>query len=331
MRALGRGAVQLATAAAVLLAIAVAAPAHAQDFAQWMRGLRADATAAGIRQGTLDAALAGVAPIPRVVELDRKQPETTLTFQEYIDRVVPQQRVDRARERLAQARPLIERISQQYGVQPRYLVALWGIESDFGRQMGNFSVVAALATLAYEGRRATFFRAELLDALRILDQGHTTPAAMKGSWAGAMGQSQFMPSSFLRFAVDYDGDGRRDIWTTEADVLASIANYLARSGWRGSETWGREVRLPAGLAAGLIGLDVRKDLAEWQALGVRRSDGEALPRADVKASLLQPGGAEGPTYLVYENFRTILKWNRSNYFATAVGLLSDRIEGAAVP
>src|SRR5215831_7065633 len=208
-RAGRRGFLSLAGAGALALGVVgAAAPAHADRFGDWLKGVRADARKEGIRAQTLDAAFVGVAPLPKVIELDRKQPEFTLTFLEYLDRVMPQMRIDRARDRLAQRRPVLDAVGQRYGVPPRFIVALWGIESDFGQQTGGFSVIAALATLAYDGRRAAYFRRELIDALRILDRGDVTPGAMKGSWAGAMGQSQFMPSSFLRYAVDFDGDGR---------------------------------------------------------------------------------------------------------------------------
>jgi membrane-bound lytic murein transglycosylase B len=261
-----------------------------------------------------------------VIELDRKQPEFTLTFQEYLDRVVPQSRIDRARDKLAQRRALLDEVAQRYGVQARFIVALWGVESDFGQQTGGFSVIAALTTLAYDGRRAAYFRRELLDALRILDRGDTTPAAMKGSWAGAMGQSQFMPSSFLRYAVDHDGDGRRDIWSDGPDLFASIANYLAKSGWHADESWGQPVSLPPGFDFSLASLDIIRAADEWRGLGVRRADGSDLTSGDPRGSVLLPGGNDGPAFLIHDNFRVLLRWNRSNYFATAVGLLADRIE-----
>ncbi len=267
-----------------------------------------------------------MAPLPRVIELDRKQPETTLSFGEYLDRVMPPARIDKARDRLIQRRVLLDQVAQQFGVAPRFIVALWGIESDFGQQTGGFSVIAALATLAYDGRRSAYFRRELIDALRILDRGDITPLAMKGSWAGAMGQSQFMPSAFLRYAVDYDGDGRRDIWSDGPDLFASIANYLAQSGWRAGEGWGRGVILPLGFNPSAASPDGLRPPADWTALGVRRADGGALPADDPPSALIYPGGNDGPAFLVSDNFRVLLRWNRSNYFACAVGLLADRIQ-----
>ncbi len=313
----------------VALAAALAAyPASAETdpgFEAWLSELRVEALDAGIRRETLDASFAGVAPIPRVIELDRRQPESTLTFEQYVDRIVNNKRIDIGRARLSENSPLLQEVSAKFGVQPRFIVALWGIETNFGQNTGGFSVIAALATLAYDGRRSQFFRKELLDALRIVDQGHISPENMKGSWAGAMGQSQFMPSSFMNFAYDFDGDGAKDIWTTSADVFASAANYLSGVGWKSDITWGREVQLPAGFDPALADLKVVKQLSEWQALGVRRADGRDLPARDIPASVIFPGEVGGPAYIVYDNYRALLRWNRSLYFATAVGLLSDQI------
>lgn len=314
-------------AALLVVTFAGEASAQTQPFEQWLSGLRQEALNKGIHAKTLDTALDGIKPIPRVVELDRKQPEFSLTFKQYMDRVVPRKRVEKGRRLLAENRALLERIGKQYGVQPRFLVAFWGIETDFGRISGGFQVIPALATLAYDGRRSSYFRGELLNALRIVDQGHVTASAMKGSWAGAMGQCQFMPSSFLNFAVDQNGDGRKDIWTTKADVFASAANYLARSGWRDDLTWGRPVRLPKGFDPALASLKVQKRLSEWQKLGVRRIDGRDLPTRDIPASVVFTEGPGSAAFLVYDNFQAILKWNRSIFFAVAVGSLADRLKG----
>ena len=314
----------LRCAAAVFLLHAPAAPAN-DAFDAWVAGLRAEALAAGIGEKALDEALAGLAPIPRVIELDRRQPESRLTAAEYLDRVAPESRIRDARERFARHRPLLDDIAGRYGVQPRFIVALWGIETDFGRNTGNYGVIAALATLAHDGRRSAFFRRELLAALRILDEGHIALADMNGSWAGAMGQSQFMPTSFLAYAIDHDGDGRRDIWGTLEDVFASIANYLARAGWRDDMTWGREARLPQGFDPGLIGLRTVKLIGAWQALGVRRPDGSDLPTRPLPASIVRPDGPGARAWMVYDNFRATLKWNRSIPFALAVGRLADRM------
>jgi membrane-bound lytic murein transglycosylase B len=297
--------------------------AQQQDFASWLQALHVEAQQRGISQATLEAALTGLQPLPRVIELDRKQPEFTLTYTQYLQRVVPPERVQRGKRLLNEHRALLTEIGAAYGVQPRFIVALWGIESDYGRSTGGFSVIAALATLAYEGRRSSLFRRELLHALQIIDEGHIRPEAMIGSWAGAMGQSQFMPSSFRQYAVDYDDDGRRDIWTSLPDVFASTAHYLARAGWRRDQTWGHRVAVPADFDIALTGLQVRKPLPTWQTLGIRRTDGSDLPSRSLQASLLLPEDPKGPAFLVYENFRTLLKWNHSNYFALAVGQLAD--------
>ena len=325
------GAFRLILALFLLLGPAWQAAASEQPFGEWLAELRAEAAGKGVSEATLDAALTGIRPIPRVIELDRKQPEFTLTFGQYLDRVVPQSRKDRARVRFDENRDLLREVGAKYGVQPRFIVALWGIETDFGRVLGGFDVIPALATLAHDGRRSAFFRRELLDALFILDEGHTRADNMKGSWAGAMGQSQFMPSSFRRFAQDYDGDGRQDIWGTKADVFASAANYLKRSGWRDDITWGRKVRLPAaGKASGASATALHeaktwKPLPEWSRLGLLSADGGPLPTRGIEARLVLPGGADGPAYLAYANYEAILKWNRSHYFAIAVGTLSDSL------
>ena len=317
----------LAEIFALALAILLfASPGSAESFQNWLKNLRAEAAEKGISRTVLDEALAGIQPIPRVIELDRRQPEFTLTFGQYRDRVVPQSRITKGQEKYHANRTLLEEISLKFGVQSRFIVALWGIETDFGRVTGGFKVIPALATLAHDGRRSSYFRGELLNALRILDEGHIAPKDMMGSWAGAMGQSQFMPSSFLAYAVDYDGDGRRDIWTTPADVFASAANYLAKSGWRSDQTWGRRVKLPSDFNTALAKLNVRKLIGSWQALGVRRLDGSDLPVRKLSASIVLPEkGQMSHAYMVYNNYRTTLRWIRSTYFALAVGLLSDGI------
>lgn len=304
-----------------------ATSAPAQPFVEWLDQFKVDARARGISPATIEDALADIEPIPRVIELDRIQPEFTLTFRQYLSNVGSDERIARGRQRLAKYRALLDAVTAEYGVPPHVIVALWGIETDFGRLTGGFQVIPALATLAHDGRRSAFFRRELLDALTIIDQGHISAGDMMGSWAGAMGQSQFMPSSFLRAAVDSNGDGRKDIWNTRADVFASAANLLLDNGWVRGRIWGRPVILPASFNLALVGHDTRKSLAEWQRIGVRRSGGRDLPRVDITASVIMPEGPGGSAFIVYENFRAILKWNRSDYFALTVGYLSDRIAG----
>jgi membrane-bound lytic murein transglycosylase B len=293
-------------------------------FDAWLIDFRKEARGKGIREATLNSAFADVKLIPRVVELDRAQPEFKLTFKQYMEKVAPQGRIDKGRARLKEYDSLLAPIAKEYGVPARFITALWAVETDFGRVTGSFPVVSSLTTLAYDGRRSSFFRGELINALKIIDQGHITAEKMKGSWAGAMGQNQFMPSSFLSFAVDRDGDGRRDIWTSTPDVFASIANYLSKSGWNPNQNWGREVRLPAGFDGGLASMDIRKPLTEWKNLGVRAADGSPLPDQSITASLVATEGVGGSAFLVYENYRVIMKWNRSHNFALAVGYLADR-------
>jgi membrane-bound lytic murein transglycosylase B len=297
----------------------------AEDFSSWLNKLRQEALTKGISEATLQEALDKLEPIPRIIELDRKQPEFTQTFWRYLDARVNENRIERGRTLLKTHKELLDTIEMQYGVQPRFLVAFWGLETNFGDYLGSFPVIGSLATLAYDPRRSDFFRSELLAALSIIDNGHISTANMLGSWAGAMGQPQFMPSTFIRFAVDADGDGRRDIWHSLPDVFASAANFLSESGWQGDKTWGREVKIPSDFDLDLTGLKVKKTLAAWQVLGVRKINGRNLPEVNIKGSIILPAGHEGPAFLVYNNFHTILRWNRSDFYAIAVGHLADRI------
>ncbi len=298
----------------------------AQDFQSWLAGVREEALQKGISQNTVNTALNGVTPIHRVIELDRKQPEGRLTFAEYKAKVISKDRIAQGRRLLKEHAALLDKVSAQYGVQPQYIVALWGIETSYGNNTGGFSVIQALATLAHDGRRSEFFRSELLNALKIIDAGHISAASMKGSWAGAMGQNQFMPSSFHAYAVDGNHDGMRDIWNSLPDVFASTANYLSRSGWRGDERWGRAVKLPQSFPESLTGLENKKPLSAWHNMGVMLPNGELIPVAEgISASIILPDGINGPAFLAYDNFRVTMKWNKSIYFATSVGLLADAI------
>ncbi len=300
--------------------------ATTNGFAQWLQVLEQDAVANGINPETAHAALSHVILDNRVIALDQKQPETTITFDTYMRRIVTQSRIEAGRQLLDKYGDKLNEISQHYGVQPQVIVALWGMESSFGRNSGDYNIVDSLVTLAYEGRRADFFRKELFNALRILDNEHIPATALRGSWAGAMGQCQFMPSTYLRYAVDYDQNGVKDIWSDPSDVWASIANYIAAEGWRSDLTWGREVELDQDIPASDVGLDHQHTLAEWQQRGVHSLNGDNLPNKALSASLIQPDGPDGRSFLVYDNFRALMRWNRSTYFATAVGLLADRIE-----
>lgn len=308
-------------------------PSHSQaqkqqDFPAWLAEFRNEALAGGISQATLDLVLSKVQLLARVTELQQSQPEFRLTVAEYLDRVVPDIRVIKGRDALERNRDLLNSVYRHYGVQPSILLALWGIETDFGRNIGTYSVIDAVATLAYQGRRTTFFRRELLHAIRIIDQGHILPEQMTGSWAGAMGQVQFMPSSFQNFAVDHDGDGRKDIWNSLPDVFASAANYLSKSGWVKDESWGMEARIPADFNTALTGLEVRKSLAEWKSAGVQYVEKAGFPvDPSLLWSVVAPDSQQKTAYLVTNNYRAILRWNRSHHFAIAVGTLADRIAG----
>jgi membrane-bound lytic murein transglycosylase B len=310
-------------------ALLLARPSLAQQgsFDAFIDSVRADARRAGVSNATLQRAFAGVRPVDRVIELDRRQAETTLTWDQYRDRIVSQARIDNGRRAYADNRALLQSLEGRFRVPGRFMVAIWGMETNYGTNTGGFGVIEALATLAWEGRRASFFRNELMAALRILDAGHVTPERMRGSWAGAMGHPQFMPSSFERLAVDADGDGRKDIWDGKADALGSIANYLARSGWREDERWGREVYLPSGFDPSQATRDNVRPLREWARLGITFADGTAVPSLDMTGAVLVPGASSGSTqaFLVYSNFNVIRRYNPSNFYALAVGLLSDRV------
>ncbi|MGA9524975.1 MAG: lytic murein transglycosylase [Myxococcaceae bacterium] len=295
-------------------------------FEDFLKEVRKEAAAKGLSDATLQA-LDGLTVIEKVIEQDRRQPSSTMTFERYLQIILTEERISEGRRLLAEHRAELEEITKRYGVPPEIIVALWGIESKFGNIMGDHPVLGALATLAWEGRRASFFRKELFNALTILEQGHIDAASMKGSWAGAMGQCQFMPSTFLRHSADGDGDGKRDIWGSKPDVFASAANYLAKIGWDKGSRWGREVKLPEKFDPAHAGMKNKKpkSLAAWRKLGVTLASGEPLPDDGQKAWLLRPDGKTGPAVLAYPNVRVILDWNRSQYFAAGVGLLADRI------
>jgi len=303
-------------------------PVRAQtqlDWDQFLAGVYDEARANGVRAATLHAALDGIEPIDRVIELDRHQPEGTVTFDEYMAKRLTPELIAEARSQYDQNLPLLLSVSEVYGVDPQVIVALWGHETRFGQYTGGFDVIPALATLAWDARRSDYFRSELMSALKILDEGHITPEEMQGSWAGAMGQSQFMPSSFDGYAQDWDRDGRRDIWTTKGDVFASAANYLSRHGWELGEPWGAEVRLPAGFDTSQAGHDDPRPLSQWLAAGVIFKGPSPAVGAEEPTTLALPAGPTGPAYLVFSNYRVILRWNRSDYFGMSVVRLADLI------
>jgi len=296
------------------------------DFARWLADFKQEAREQGISDAILESAFEGVKPSPRVVKLDRSQPETIQTFQDYFEKRVTPYRIELGRKQFHENRQLFQQIESRFGVQGRFIAAFWGMETSYGRFSGGHYVIGALTTLAYDPRRAKFFRKQLMDALIILEEGHITVDKMKGSWAGAMGQTQFMPSTFRAYAMDGDGDGKINIWESRADAFASAANYLSSIGWRGDQTWGREVMLPDDFDQALIKGKVKKTLAEWQALGVRKMFGENLPKRDLVAVVVQPDGPGERAFITYPaNYNAILDWNRSHKFAISVGTLADAI------
>ncbi len=328
----------LGTALTIFLLCHVTGQAALADpsvpFEQWLAAVKQDAVAEGVSPTMATQALTGLTPDQEVIRLDmpKNQPEISESFAKYAEKRVSQARIDRGREMLLKHYDELRRISGIYGVAPQYIVALWGMETNYGSYTGRKDTIRSLATLGWHGRggtspnRASFFRKELITALKIMDEGHIGLGEMKGSWAGAFGQVQFMPSSFHRLAVDGDGDGRKDIWHNLSDAFASAGNYLTRNGWNAGERWGRQVRLPAGFSKALIDRDVKKSLAEWQRLGVMTTGGQPIPvAADMTAHIVAPDGLSGGVYLVYNNFNTIKRWNNSDKFALSVGLLADSI------
>lgn len=297
-------------------------------FEEYLADLKLQAIEQGYSKDFVEQVFLGVSFREKTVTADKNQPETKITLDTYLATRVPDWKVKKAVDLMTQHKELLDQVEKQYGVQKRFIVALWGNESNFGNIMGKHSVINSLVTLAFEGRREALFRKQLFAALKIIEQGHVKLEDFVGSWAGAMGQSQFMPTSFLDYAVDFDNDGRKDIWNNTADVFASIANFLKREGWSDQLTWGRQVSVIDNFDFSLGGLKLsqKRLLAEWQESGVRRYDGKDLPKVNVNASLINPDGKEGRIYLVYENFHTLMKWNRSSYFGISVSYLSDRIK-----
>ncbi|MCH2089282.1 MAG: lytic murein transglycosylase [Pseudoalteromonas sp.] len=314
------------------------------DFDIYVAALKKEALEKGYDEALVDQALATAKFKKKVISADKNQPEVKETLETYLPKRVPQWKIDRARKLYKENQEVLEKVAKEYGVQARFIVALWGLESNFGKIQGGHSVIASLVTLAFDGRRETMYKNQLWAALDILKEGHITLDKFKGSWAGAMGQTQFMPTSFNAYAVDYNGDGRKDIWTTEEDAFASIANYLKQAGWNDDLTWGRQVKLPEGFDNANIlkrGTKTRsqwleywkeseRSLADWQAIGVRKMDGSDLPNVDVTAAMVMPDDVNGRMYLAYDNYKALMHWNRSYYFATSVGYLSDRIGYPAI-
>jgi len=322
---------------ALALLLLLQSPDARPSFSEWLAGVRAEALSRGISQHTVDAALTDIdEPMPVVVERDRAQAEIVQSFERYIAHHVSAKTIKAGREMFLRHRPLLDDVGRAYGVPPGIVLAIWGMESNYGHFSGVRPTIAALATLAWDPRRSAFFRGELFDALEIVDRGDIDLAQLKGSWAGAMGQVQFMPSSYLSYAEDFDGDGRRDIWSTPADVFASIANYLLGHGWHSGESWGREVRVSAhaektiradvarrnGSCQATRDMTVAMPLSKWEALGVRLPNGRALPKSDLAASLVSGSKRH---FLVYRNYDALLDYNCAHSYALSVGLLADRI------
>ncbi|MFN2327336.1 MAG: lytic murein transglycosylase [Chromatocurvus sp.] len=299
------------------------------DFSACLTSLQSQARSAGVRETIVRDVVPGLQQQERVISLDRSQPEFLQTFSAYMGLRVTPERVERGRALLAEHRPFLLDLQEKYGVPPQYLVAFWGLETNYGSYLGRMPTLDSLATLACDARRSDFFSSEFIAALQLMQRESLQPDDMQGSWAGAVGHTQFMPSSYLRYAVDGDGDGQIDLWRSTQDALASGANYLRTLGWQPGLRWGREVRLPADFPFQLAGQrDRRRPLGEWTRHGVERSDGGVLPAVDVDAALLVPAGHLGPAFLIYSNFDVIMRWNRSELYAIAVGHLADRIAGA---
>ena len=311
------------------------AKADFPGFKQWLVKTGEEAEARGISRKIIDLAFTGLEPDPRVISFDRKQPEFVQTFEEYLAARVTDYRINEAREHYRQEIELLSDVAHQYKVDPRYLLAFWGLESSFGRYQGKYSIIRSLATLGFDPRRSEFFTRELFHALQILEEGHITPDRFVGGWAGAMGQNQFMPSSFLSYAADFDGDGKKNIWSSRADVWASIANYLSKNGWRRGAGWGSRVKLPRNLDLASLPRSTPESgcralrhhskpltLSEWQTRGIRP---ERPIDNSQRYALLMPGAGDATSYLVGGNFRTILKYNCANKYAVSVGLLADQI------
>lgn len=314
-----------------VLCLLLAAPAAALergDFDSCVADLGERARQAGVDGDLVGRVLPALAPVQRVLELDRRQPEFVQTFGAYLAARVTEARVARGRALLERHGPFLEELLRRYGVPARYLVAFWGLETNYGSYLGDVPTLDALATLACDRRRGAFFAAEFVDALQLVEREALPLEQLRGSWAGAVGHTQFMPSSYLRYAVDGNGDGRVDLWRSERDALASGANFLRRLGWEPGLRWGRAVRLPRTFPYELAGLGGRRSLRVWAALGVRRADGAPLAALELPASLLLPAGHRGPAFLVYDNFRTVMRWNQSQSYALSVGLLADRLAGA---
>jgi len=311
-----------------VLSMAATLPAIAQtDFSQCLARLERTALNEGISAGTVESILPTVEPREAVIRADRNQPEFLATFADYLGRRATNERVMRGRALYAEHRSLLDDLTRRFGVPGHYIVSFWGLETNFGSYLGNVPVFDSLSTLACDARRSTYFTEQFVNALRIVDRGDVEASVMRGSWAGAMGQTQFMPSNYLRYAIDGDGDGRVDLWNSTPDALTSAANFLNGIEWQSGIRWGREVLLPNGFDHGIAGRNQRRLLGEWRNLGVTDVAGRLLPDLDMQAAIVVPSGQRGPAFIIYDNFDVIMRWNRSEFFALTVGHLADRIAG----
>jgi membrane-bound lytic murein transglycosylase B len=304
-------------------------PEQESRFYAFLRDFKPEALKAGIMETTYDRAVLGIALNPRIEELNEKQPEFVRTIWDYLAGVLTEARISRGRQLIFDNAALFARLQDTYGVPAEVLTAIWAVETGYGQNEGTYNLFEALATLAYEGPRMEYGRRQFIAALKIAEVEGRDPVTMKGSWAGAFGHTQFVPTTFLESAVDGDGDGKRDVWDSPADALASAANYLRRSGWRPGDTWGEEVQLPSGFAYEAADPETKKSISDWAMLGVRKISGEPLSDSADQAAIFLPGGYRGPAFLVRNNFGVILKYNAATSYALAIGLLSDRLKGAA--
>ena len=298
-----------------------------QAFNLCKQTLQQSAVEFGITPATAEQVFANIKYQPRVIELDRSQPEFVQTFPGYFSKRVNDWRINKGRHLAGEHKELLQDLVKQYGIPAQYLLAFWGLETNFGGYKGKMPVLDSLATLACDPRRSTFFTRELLTAVKLLEEQSLEQEKMVGSWAGAMGHTQFMPSAYANYAIDGDGDGQINLWDSEADALTSAANFLSQLGWQPGFRWGREVKLPDGFDYSLLGYSKRRTVTDWNELGVTRANGDALGSSDMNAYLVMPAGHEGPTFLAYPNFRVIMRWNNSEFYAIAVGRLADRIAG----
>ncbi|MCG8612902.1 MAG: lytic murein transglycosylase, partial [Pseudomonadales bacterium] len=300
----------VALSSLVLSPLNLYASENPPEFDQCLVNLKQNAISAGVNTETIEKSFQNIAYSEKVIELDRKQPEFTSSFSRYLNLRVNDRRVKTGREMLAQHRSLLQEVTRKSGVPAQYIVAFWGLETNYGGYLGNMSTLDSLATLACDRRRSTFFTGEFIAALRLIEKGDASAESMRGSWAGAVGNFQFMPSNYLTHAHDHDGDGKRDLWNSLEDAAMSAGLFLKSMGWETGTRWGREVKLPASFDYAAAGLDQPRELEAWRKMGLRTADGKSLPKAQLKASLLVPAGHKGPKFLVYSNFRVIMGWNR---------------------